>query len=741
MGPQETAQAVISPENFIYFWIAMIVSLLILIGGWISVKRKHRVFTGEASGRLTVWILVAAAVMFLPVYFVPYQLEDSYHLLRPILLAIHNAMRLFILDGEFDFITESIRGLDPNLHVHFSAYAALLYVIAPVMFTFTVIFSIFEYAFPTFRLLFRQRTPLYVFSCLNEESAAMARSIIQPENADAGRKLPQSTIIFCSIPCDDDQKKSLAALVPDVPRKQAYVLLSSKAIDKQNISMFKKDITFFLMDREESINIRDAADLSSCLEKQAKSHPEKARRRKAKKLTTRILVYATTPASVPLIDSMSQALSAPDENVDRLMDIADREYKASDILEIRQNRMLDAFRKSIRDNRLSFSEPFSIMRIDIRTQMALRIIQDFQAADAFLSARSDRKTLTVTLLGLGGIGEELLENLLWMCQEYGHRLIVNVFDATGPELGEDPDEAHNPLYDKLAYKRPELIRTNREWQQDPASRPDTEADYDIRFFLGINCFSNRFTRLFDKNTEAGARLLGSDIILCSLGDDDRNLEAAMMVRQLFAGHAVETIEKPDDYQLYVRPEIYAVVYDNERTDCILRQKTLKNYKNKPYNIRTVGSMRTQYSYDGILELMKAEQAAYVFHASWVFTESIAGSDQWGTMDQAQKTEFIKEQLENYIHYEYFRHSSIAQAIHRDMLDQRQACKWDDKKHDSSRSSCRCPLCRSRITEHMRWNTYMRVNGYRYGKVRNDMAKIHDDLLPWAELNDRDRSKD
>ena len=59
----------------------------------------------------------------------------------------------------------------------------------------------------------------------------------------------------------------------------------------------------------------------------------------------------------------------------------------------------------------------------------------------------------------------------------------------------------------------------------------------------------------------------------------------------------------------------------------------------------------------------------------------------------------------------------------------------------NKSSCRCPLCLSRITEHMRWNTYMRVKGYRYGKEKDDMAKIHDDLLPWEQLLQKEKQKD
>ena len=36
-------------------------------------------------------------------------------------------------------------------------------------------------------------------------------------------------------------------------------------------------------------------------------------------------------------------------------------------------------------------------------------------------------------------------------------------------------------------------------------------------------------------------------------------------------------------------------------------------------------------------------------------------------------------------------------------------------------------------EHGRWNVERLRDGWRYGKVRDDERKIHDCLVPWAEL--------
>jgi hypothetical protein len=49
-------------------------------------------------------------------------------------------------------------------------------------------------------------------------------------------------------------------------------------------------------------------------------------------------------------------------------------------------------------------------------------------------------------------------------------------------------------------------------------------------------------------------------------------------------------------------------------------------------------------------------------------------------------------------------------------------------------------------EHVRWNAYMRTEGYQYSQSkskesRNDLAKIHNNLVPVTELSDDDLRKD
>ena len=78
---------------------------------------------------------------------------------------------------------------------------------------------------------------------------------------------------------------------------------------------------------------------------------------------------------------------------------------------------------------------------------------------------------------------------------------------------------------------------------------------------------------------------------------------------------------------------------------------------------------------------------------------------------------------------------IAKAMHKQLTEKyfESACGHPD--------TCTCEICEARRkTEHMRWNAYMRSEGYVKG-VRNDRAKTHPNLCTWDELPYLDRFKD
>ena len=80
-------------------------------------------------------------------------------------------------------------------------------------------------------------------------------------------------------------------------------------------------------------------------------------------------------------------------------------------------------------------------------------------------------------------------------------------------------------------------------------------------------------------------------------------------------------------------------------------------------------------------------------------------------------------------YEYYRNSSIATAI-----------------HEKYRKNMNLDEEQASIIEHMRWNAYMRTEGYIFSgscdkSSRNDRAKMHHNLHKFGLLTDEDIAKD
>ena len=90
---------------------------------------------------------------------------------------------------------------------------------------------------------------------------------------------------------------------------------------------------------------------------------------------------------------------------------------------------------------------------------------------------------------------------------------------------------------------------------------------------------------------------------------------------------------------------------------------------------------------------------------------------------------VRAAAKQFNEYEYFRDSSIATAI-----------------HDKYRKIINAAPDVASAYEHMRWNAYMRTEGYIFSgstdkSTRNDRAKMHHDLVPRHILSDTEAGKD
>lgn len=141
---------------------------------------------------LTGLTYLSGAVAFYPFYRLYF--DEGVFPLRAILLSLHNTIRLFVIDCDFDFIKDGLAALGGTWATAYSVLFSILYIACPLL-TFGFILSFFKNISAYRRLYFTFGRDLYVFSELNQKNLALAQSL---KKADRRR-----VIIFSNVDEDD----------------------------------------------------------------------------------------------------------------------------------------------------------------------------------------------------------------------------------------------------------------------------------------------------------------------------------------------------------------------------------------------------------------------------------------------------------------------------------------------------------------------------------------------------------
>lgn len=309
---------------------------------------------------------------------------------------------------------------------------------------------------------------------------------------------------------------------------------------------------------------------------------------------------------------------------------------------------------------------------------------------------SSEKTISAIIVGLGKYGIEMMKALTWFCQMPGYRIKINAFD-----VDEHAEE-------KIMMMCPELMSAEFNGQDILG-----EARYEIKIHSGIDTNSPAF---FEKLSA----IKDATYIFVCLGNDEVNLSTAVKIRE-----ACERIHYTGDHR---KPDVETVIYDsNIRNTMGMKWITLANevnpqgvmnFKEQTYNIHMIGDLNHFYCVDTLIDSNLIETGKLV-HLRW-----------------GNEREFWK--------YEYNYRSSIAKAIHERLrvkmkLDIPGIHKEWDKRTDEEKLAIG-------LIEHVRWNAYMRTEGYQYSGSqnklsRNDLGKVHHNLVPVTKLSDDDLRKD
>jgi hypothetical protein len=220
-----------------------------------------------------------------------------------------------------------------------------------------------------------------------------------------------------------------------------------------------------------------------------------------------------------------------------------------------------------------------------------------------------------------------------------------------------------------------------------------EAQYRITVNGGVDVKSAEFIRRIKE-------LKNATYVVVALGTDSANIDTAVELRTYFA-------------QVDCAPVINAIVHNSHQKAALTG---IKNYRGQSYDITFIGDLETACS-EAVVLNSELEEDALRRHLKW-----------------GEEEEFWT--------YEYNYRSSVASAIH---MKARVHCgiPGATKKEGELTTEERDII---EVLEHRRWNAYMRTEGYVYSgsrnkTSRNDLAKRHHDLVPFAALSEEDKRKD
>lgn len=220
-----------------------------------------------------------------------------------------------------------------------------------------------------------------------------------------------------------------------------------------------------------------------------------------------------------------------------------------------------------------------------------------------------------------------------------------------------------------------------------------EAEYTIRIHSGLDVTTKSFADELSKLAE-------TTYVLISLGNDEINIRTAIEMRMLFE-------------RMRIKPVIQTIVYSTDERKALTG---ITNYRGQSYDIDFIGDIKSSYSENVIIN-SELESEALKRHLKW-----------------GQEDEFWR--------YEYNYRSSVASAIH---MKARIICGIPGaSKSEDELTPEECNVIGT--LEHRRWNAYMRSEGYVYSgshdeSSRNDLGKMHHDLVDYSSLDESEKPKD
>ena len=334
----------------------------------------------------------------------------------------------------------------------------------------------------------------------------------------------------------------------------------------------------------------------------------------------------------------------------------------------------------------SAAETVTILDSTDKGKISVEIINEKERAifnllnDTPLFLNNINKTISILLIGCGSVGKEFLKDATWCSMMVGYKLKILVIDKRANEIKENID----------------------------VEAPDFLKNYDISF-LNADIKSNEAIETIKLRYDV-------NYILVSMDSDDKNLEAAIMLRRLY----LREFQREPVINLWISNE-----YKRKQISNIV------NEKKNSYNFNTFGSLDDLY-YQNIIINSNLEKLAIQIHLA--YDPKDVKLEKYNLLEYNKRSSRASA-----LHVKYKLYSVLEEDFTNDMkLNQKLFREKYSKKVEELLT----------INEHERWNAYMRSIGYvyasiddvkRYFEQTNNyihyLARMHPNLVDFDKLDE------
>ena len=356
-------------KNLCLMLSAAILAAAFVLAFMLNLRRKRSNRVVKPFYCVAVGTFLSATALFLPYYSDCFAQSGAAWFMTA-LSSVYNAIRLFVVDCDFDMIRDAAEGFDGAAVTAYSVLGAVLCVLAPLL-TFSFVLSFFRNASAYRRLLTGYSKPMYVFSAVNERSIAIARSVRNSKDAKTRRAL----IVFAD---RDEGKDSGHSDMLEREDGLDAVFFCKDVLDvRLNMHSAGADVRLFVVDDDDSEKIRHASGLVKSFGKRANA-----------------TLYL-------LSDSAASGLAV----TDMILPVEGGGRKKP---KMRIRRINDA-------------------RVMLEQNAYYKGERIFASANE--GENGGDKVISAVVVGCGAYGSEMVKMLPWLCQMDGYRFKLNVFDS------------------------------------------------------------------------------------------------------------------------------------------------------------------------------------------------------------------------------------------------------------------------------------------------------------------------